>query len=511
MAFHGQNLFTVCLVYCFFLGQSVKFYIYRQIGSDRLKKSILSAAVFFLAICLLSVTALAATHAVSDSASALKYIQKDDISTFIDVEKSFSINSDFSVNKGTTISSVGGSITLSGGASVYNEGRINEHSLLLSTPSSIQNYGYLELNSIPAGSTVENYGKMVSPQGILINGTLALRRGSSFSFSKNSVINASAVINMGLGARFVTESAGRYTIFLPDASKVTLQGPFDYTVRKTAVPTIILSSPDSQGRCKLTITDNSGSSINSSIYFTIDGSTPSIQSSIYTSQVYVNKDATVKAVAKSQNSMLSDVVTVTAGSSASEQIQPSVPEQPSSEPSQKSAEPSISPAAGTYTFRQVITLSAPNAKIYYTTDGSTPTVDSTLYTSSFDLVRSCTIKAIAVENGKQPSNVASFKYNLTGFNISSADFSDYSQLEKFWQPTISKISTYSGNVIVDASNCPYLSNAVMKALHQNSSVTLTIRRSDGSSIVIPAGKALTDYQDNVRVWYSLDYLAEKFK
>jgi len=477
-----------------------------------LKKRILFAAVFSLVICLFTVTALAANHAVSDSASALKYIQNAEGGAFIDIEKSFSIDSDFSVSKGTSISSASGSITLSGGASLYNEGRINDPSLLLSSTSSIENHGYLELKSIPAGSTVENHGQLVSPQGIWINGTLSLRRGSSFSFSKSAVVNASAVINMGLGARFITESAGRYTVYLPDSSKVILQGPFDYTVRKAAVPTINLSAPDAQGRCILTITDNSGNAINSSIYFTIDGSTPDLQSSVYSTPVYVNRNTEVKAVARSQNSMLSDVVSVTAGTSTSSaQVQPPAPEQPSADTAQKSAMPTASPAAGTYSFRQVITLSAPNAKIYYTTDGSTPTVDSPLYTAPFDLVHSCTVKAIAVENSKQPSSVASFKYNLTGFNISSSDFSDLSQLEKFWQPTVSKISTYSGNVVVDAGNCPYLSNSVMKALHEKPSITLTIKRADGSSIIIPAGKALTDYQDNIRVWYSLDSLAEKFK
>ena len=212
--------------------------------------------------------------------------------------------------------------------------------------------------------------------------------------------------------------------------------------------------------------------------------------------------------------MLSDVVTVTANGSASaaeQPTQPDAPEQPKENKPQLSVAPTAEPAAGTYTFRQVITLSAPGAKIYYTTDGTTPTVESNLYTSPFDLVRSGTVKAIAVQNGKAPSNVVSFKYNLTGFNISSADFSDYSQLEKFWQPVVTKISFSSGNVVVDAGNCPYLTNSVMEALHQKETVTLTVKRGDGSSIVIPAGEALTDYQDDVRVWYSLDSLAKIFK
>lgn len=54
-------------------------------------------------------------------------------------------------------------------------------------------------------------------------------------------------------------------------------------------------------------------------------------------------------------------------------------------------------------------------KIYYTTDGSTPTVNSNLYTDAITIDKTTTIKAIAVENGKPVSDVAS----LTLTKISS--------------------------------------------------------------------------------------------
>ena len=46
-----------------------------------------------------------------------------------------------------------------------------------------------------------------------------------------------------------------------------------------------------------------------------------------------------------------------------------------------------------------ISCSTAGASIYYTTDGSTPTASSTLYTAPIVLTSSCTVKAIAVADG----------------------------------------------------------------------------------------------------------------
>lgn len=78
----------------------------------------------------------------------------------------------------------------------------------------------------------------------------------------------------------------------------------------------------------------------------------------------------------------------------------------------QAATPVAAPAAGKYPSQQTVTLtcSTPGAYIYYTTDGSTPTTSSTLYTGPFTIRSSQTVKAIAVAGGFLTSNVLSASY-----------------------------------------------------------------------------------------------------
>ncbi len=75
--------------------------------------------------------------------------------------------------------------------------------------------------------------------------------------------------------------------------------------------------------------------------------------------------------------------------------------------------PTFSPAAGTYTEAQSVTLSSETsgATIYYTTDGTEPTTESTQYTAAIAVSTTTTIKAIAVK-GSDVSTVASATYHI---------------------------------------------------------------------------------------------------
>jgi hypothetical protein len=83
-------------------------------------------------------------------------------------------------------------------------------------------------------------------------------------------------------------------------------------------------------------------------------------------------------------------------------------------PEQAAATPTISPASGTYAAAQTVTISdsTTGAAIYYTTDGSTPTEDSTKYTGAVTVSATETIEAIATASGYTTSAVATASFTI---------------------------------------------------------------------------------------------------
>lgn len=78
------------------------------------------------------------------------------------------------------------------------------------------------------------------------------------------------------------------------------------------------------------------------------------------------------------------------------------------------ATPTFSPVAGSYVGTQNVSITSSGADhIYYTTDGSTPTVLSTLYSGPVPVAVSETLKAIAVKSGNTNSLVGSAAYVIT--------------------------------------------------------------------------------------------------
>jgi Chitobiase/beta-hexosaminidase C-terminal domain len=72
----------------------------------------------------------------------------------------------------------------------------------------------------------------------------------------------------------------------------------------------------------------------------------------------------------------------------------------------------FSPTGGTYAGSQLVSIAdaTPGATIYYTTDGSTPTRSSTVYTGPITVSSSETLKAIAMLPGYNNSAVATATY-----------------------------------------------------------------------------------------------------
>lgn len=76
--------------------------------------------------------------------------------------------------------------------------------------------------------------------------------------------------------------------------------------------------------------------------------------------------------------------------------------------------PTFSPAAGTFTSAQDVTISCETsgATIYYTIDGTTPTTSSSVYSSAIPVSQTTTIKAFAAASGYNNSIVASATYAI---------------------------------------------------------------------------------------------------
>ena len=81
---------------------------------------------------------------------------------------------------------------------------------------------------------------------------------------------------------------------------------------------------------------------------------------------------------------------------------------------QLTATPTFSPAAGTYSAAQSVTIldTTPHASIYYTANGNTPSTGSTLYTGPIQVAHSETLQAVALAPGFSQSADASASYTI---------------------------------------------------------------------------------------------------
>jgi hypothetical protein len=130
------------------------------------------------------------------------------------------------------------------------------------------------------------------------------------------------------------------------------------------------------------------------IYYTLDGTSPTPSSTLYSGAITINTDTTIKAIASAPGYIQSSVSSATF--TFTYQTPPVT----------------FTPAAGTYLDAQSVTIADTDtsAKIYYTIDGSTPSASSILYSGPVQVPGSETIKAIAVDAGLQNSNVGTSAY-----------------------------------------------------------------------------------------------------
>ncbi len=177
---------------------------------------------------------------------------------------------------------------------------------------------------------------------------------------------------------------------------------FSYTIKavvptKVEAPTASVAAGEVASGTKVSL---STATTGADIYYTLNGTVPTTESTKYAGSIEITKAMTIKAIAVKSGMADSEV------SSFSYTIKAVVPG--------KVSAPTASVAAGEVASGTKVSLSTATsgADIFYTLDGKTPTTASTKYTGSIEITKAMTIKAIAVKSGMTDSQVSSFSYTI---------------------------------------------------------------------------------------------------
>lgn len=162
----------------------------------------------------------------------------------------------------------------------------------------------------------------------------------------------------------------------------------------TVVPTI--SASVASGSYNTTQSVVLSSDKTATIYYTTDGSTPTVSSSVYSAVLSISVTTTLKYFGKDTAGNISSVQTRTY---TIDTIAPTIT-------------PSV--LTGSYSVAQSVTLSADEtATIYYTTNGSTPTTGSSVYSSAIPISATTTLKYFGRDTAGNSSSVQTQTYTIT--------------------------------------------------------------------------------------------------
>ena len=177
----------------------------------------------------------------------------------------------------------------------------------------------------------------------------------------------------------------------------TATGAYVIQVPTTATPTFNPPAGTYNATQQVTLADSTSGA---TIYYTTDNNNPTIPPTGTTTQYtgaaipVTTTGTTIKVIASSSGNQNSAVASATYTLVA--------------------ATPTFSPAPGTYTSTQQVTISDTTAgsTIYYTTNGTAPTTSSSVYSSPITVSATTTINAMAAATGFGNSTVATGTYTI---------------------------------------------------------------------------------------------------
>lgn len=193
-----------------------------------------------------------------------------------------------------------------------------------------------------------------------------------------------------------TAASGALTGCGGGASAVT-QAPAGGATPLAAAPAFAPAAGTYSNPLNVTI---SSATSGASIYYTADGTTPTMSSTVYAGPIPVSSGSkTVRAMAAASGYQPSSVATAAYTIATTPLV----------------ATPTFTPVAGSYSSVQTVTLACATAgaTIYYTTDGSTPTTSSSKYSIPLTINLTQTVKAIATAAGDTQSAVGTAAYTIS--------------------------------------------------------------------------------------------------
>ncbi len=230
-------------------------------------------------------------------------------------------------------------------------------------------------------------GNYTSAQSITITGPA----GATIYYTTNGTTptTASAVYSGPITVS-ATETLEAIAVETGFTSSAVATGVYTITP-KLATPTYSPAAGAYTSAQSITITGPAGATI----YYTTNGTAPTTASAVYSGPIAVSASETLEAIAVETG------YTNSAAAVVAYTITPTL------------ATPAFSPAAGTYTSAQSVTITGPTgAAIYYTTNGTTPTTASAVYSGPIAVSASETLEAIAVETGYNNSATAAAAYTI---------------------------------------------------------------------------------------------------
>ncbi|MGL4521808.1 MAG: chitobiase/beta-hexosaminidase C-terminal domain-containing protein, partial [Bacilli bacterium] len=193
---------------------------------------------------------------------------------------------------------------------------------------------------------------------------------------------------------------------------------FSYTVAQTKVakPTATPAAGEVEKDQVVTVTTPTQGA---TLHYTTDGSVPTAASDVFPQNgVTISTPKTLKVIGIKQGLTNSDVSEFAYTIKAA--------------PTQVAAPTSSVSGTVAKGSQAVLATTTPGAEIYYTTDGSVPTAQSTKYTAAITLAQSTTIKAIAVKSGITNSEITTVAINVKSdvpsSNIPSSEVAKNTQI-----------------------------------------------------------------------------------